>query len=124
MIQPEWHGWMHHVFDETPDQETTHFDVVPAALASNAVYENHIGYAADYIATDQTDQSQYRQRGYKVGSLKTGPNDPDLYYKLPGHPLSPNVEKARFKSRKETLTYSDILEEKSKSSSDEPTKNN
>ena len=36
-----------------------------------------------------------RQRGYKVGSLMTGPEDPDTYYKQPGHPLSPDSE--RFK---------------------------
>jgi hypothetical protein len=99
------------VYDETPDEETKKFDVVAAALASNAIYPDHIGHA-DYKATDQVDLTQYRQRGYKVGSLKTGPNDPDLYYKLPAHPLSPNVEKARFKTRKETLTYSEVLNEK------------
>lgn len=36
-----------------------------------------------------------RQRGYKVGSLMTGPNDPDTYYKQPGHPLSPDSERFR-----------------------------
>ncbi|CAK9251398.1 unnamed protein product [Sphagnum jensenii] len=55
MIQPEWHGWMHHT-----------------------------------------------QRGYKVGSRMTGPEDPDLYYKQPGHPLSPDADEkgARFKDDK------------------------
>lgn len=32
-----------------------------------------------------------RQRGYKVGSLMTGPEDPDIYYKQPGHPLHPDT---------------------------------
>ena len=32
--------------------------------------------------------TMHRQRGYKVGSLKTGIDDEDKYYKQPGHPLS------------------------------------
>ena len=34
-----------------------------------------------------------RQRGYKVGSLKTGIEEPDRYYKQPGHPLSDKADK-------------------------------
>jgi hypothetical protein len=37
-----------------------------------------------------------RQRGYKVGSLMTGSEDKDLYYKQPGHPLSESAQKAKF----------------------------
>ena len=33
-----------------------------------------------------------RQRGYRVGSLKTGIDEPDKYYKQPGHPLSDAVD--------------------------------
>lgn len=36
-----------------------------------------------------------RQRGYKVGSLMTGPDDADVYYKQPGHALSPDSERFR-----------------------------
>ena len=111
MIQPEWHGWMHHVFDETPDEVTKALeDVTVCALESNAIYTHHVGHT-DYKATDQVDLTQYRQRGYKVGSLMIGPNDPDQYYLQPGHPLSPLSEKGRFKTRKETTTVSEALEE-------------
>jgi hypothetical protein len=32
-----------------------------------------------------------RQRGWKVGSLQTGPEDPDYYYLQPSHPLHPDA---------------------------------
>lgn len=45
----------------------------------------------------------YRQRGYKVGNLMRGEDDLDLYYKQPGHPLSPTADKGgRFKDLKES----------------------
>jgi NADH:ubiquinone oxidoreductase subunit len=58
MIQPEWHGWMHHVFDEVPD-ESTQFEVAPTTLESNAIYHDHVGYT-DYKPTEQLNLSQYR----------------------------------------------------------------
>jgi len=39
----------------------------------------------------------HRRRGYKIGSLMTGPDEEDHYYKQPGHPLSKDSEKGRFK---------------------------
>jgi hypothetical protein len=82
---------MHHVFDETPDQ-AMNMEALPLHTASNAIYSHHVGYAkAEPL--EQVNQTTLRQRGYKVGSLKTGPNDEDKYYKQPGHPLHPDVEK-------------------------------
>jgi hypothetical protein len=46
-----------------------------------------------------------RQRGYKVGSLMTGPEDKDAYYKQPGHPLSDQVKQGRFKEVKTTEAW-------------------
>lgn len=39
----------------------------------------------------------------------TGPNDPDTYYKQPGHPLSPDADKGgRFKEQKNTEVWTPI----------------
>ena len=81
---------MHHMYDETPDEmNKMAMKLVPIALESNAIYTHHIGHAeAAGASTEQVNQTQLRQRGYKVGSLKTGPEEEDKYYKQPGHPLS------------------------------------
>lgn len=104
MIQPEWHGWMHHMFDETPDQFGTEFDTLATTSVSHAIYHNHIGLFKEAPITEQVDVSQYRQRGYKVGNLMRGPDDKDLYYKQPGHPLS-EEKGGRFNERKETTEW-------------------
>jgi NADH:ubiquinone oxidoreductase subunit len=87
MIQPEWHGWIHHVFDETPN-ETMKKDVLPAAANPDAIYDHHKGHTEPYKVYEQTNVTQYRQRGYKIGSLKTEDGESDKYYKQPTHPLS------------------------------------
>lgn len=92
MIQPEWHGWMHHMYDEVP-ASAPEFKIETIAEASDAIYTNHVGHTSG-VATEQVNQTQLRQRGYKVGSLKTGPEEEDKYYKQPGHPLS--GKKGRF----------------------------
>ena len=92
MIQPEWHGWMHHMYDEVP-ASVPEFKIETIAEASDAIYTNHVGHTSG-VATEQVNQTQLRQRGYKVGSLKTGPEEEDKYYKQPGHPLS--GKKGRF----------------------------
>lgn len=100
MIQPEWHGWMHHMYDETPD-EVSSPNPLSTTSVSHAIFNDHIGKIGEKVeAQEQVDVTQYRQRGYKVGSRMTGPEDPDLYYKQPGHPLSEKVEKGRFKHTK------------------------
>lgn len=91
MIQPEWHGWMHHTFDETPDQ-IVKTDKIESVQLNHAIYDNHHGKQNEYDRREMTNLSQYRQRGYKVGSRMTGTEDPDLFYKQPGHPLSPQAE--------------------------------
>ena len=103
MIQPEWHGWMHHMYDETPDQINLEFkDRLETTPDSNAIYGNHVGAATFEPVHEQIDLTQYRSRGYKVGSLMTGPDEPDRFYKQPGHPLSPAADKGgRFQQRKE-----------------------
>jgi NADH:ubiquinone oxidoreductase subunit len=60
MIQPEWHAWMHHVVDETPDQiRQTFEDRLEATTETNAIYGDHIGKAKS-TPTDQVNLTQYR----------------------------------------------------------------
>ena len=96
---------MHHVYDETPD-EVFKQDSLPTIEGSHAIYTTHVGKTLPIVDKEQVDTSQYRQRGYRVGSLVTGPDDPDGYYKQPGHPLSDKADKGgRFK----VMTSDDIF---------------
>jgi hypothetical protein len=97
-IQPEWHGWMHHMFDETPDQmrlvDTAEapgqFDI--ERVDSDAIFTTHLGAADDKLGDmPHTTLSQYRSRGYGVGSLISGPFE-NKFYKQPGHPLYEKAE--------------------------------
>lgn len=45
---------------------------------------------------EQYNWTSHRQRGYGVGSLNQGPNDPDKYWKQPGHPLNKETKGGRF----------------------------
>jgi len=94
MIQPEWHGWMHHVFDEPPHKMNDEvFETLQTTSVTNAIYGNHVAHTNPRIDKEQVNTSQYRQRGYKVGSLMTGTEEPDHYYTQPGSPLSPLSDK-------------------------------
>ena len=114
------HGWMHHAYDEVPAQVNLVFRNKRLEVTdhSHAVYDNHVSNATFDSKTQQVDTSQYRQRGYRVGSLMTGPDDPDNYYLQPGHPLSPKVDKGgRFKNLKGVhyaTPYGDIDEQRGK----------
>lgn len=94
---------MHHAYDEVPEEVTLDFRDRRIDLTdhSHSIYDNHVSNATFDSKTQQVDTSQYRQRGYRVGSLMTGPDDPDNYYLQPGHPLSPKADKGgRFKALK------------------------
>jgi len=95
MIQPEWHGWMHHVYDETPNDKPLAIDELKTTYVSHAIYTHHVGLQSPDREKEHAsvDLSQYRHRGYKVGSLMIGKDDPELYYKQPGHPLSAAAKK-------------------------------
>lgn len=101
---------MHHVYDEVPAEVSLDFRDRRKEITqvTHAIFPNHVSNATFDSQTEQVDTSQYRQRGYRVGSLMTGPDDPDNYYLQPGHPLSPKVDKGgRFKSLK-GVNYADI----------------
>ena len=80
------------MYDETPDQAYNP-SLMTTTTASNAIYSDHIGKIGNKVeAKEQVDTSQYRHRGYKMGSLMIGPDDKETYYKQPGK-LKNNVKK-------------------------------
>ncbi len=96
MIQPEWHGWMHHTFDEPPQSHTfPPIDRTNTTTNVPAAYHSHMGYfhpQADAIVN----KSQLKSRGYKMGPLHLGPDEADQFYLPPGHCMSKLQNKARF----------------------------
>ena len=58
-----WHGWMHHVYDETPNDPVAVPDYLPTSTISHAIYNTHVGRvdpAAAANEREQIDTSQYR----------------------------------------------------------------
>ena len=99
---------MHHVYDEIPGRDKKDFKLgrIEVADNTNAIYSDHVGAAKFDAVHAQVNLTQYRSRGWKIGSLMTGPNDPEPFYKQPGHPLSPTVDKGgRYNDRKEMITW-------------------
>lgn len=104
MIQPEWHGWMHHMFDETPEEmDKIEKETLDTTTVTHAIYNTHVGLIEDN-QVPLVNVSTKRHRGYKVGSLTIDENDEEDYYLQPGHPLS--KEGGRFENgRKETSAF-------------------
>jgi len=96
MVQPEWHGWLHHMYDEVPGEQASEGaekTVIPTHTASSAALggiDSHV-YDSNIEPREMVNNTQLRQRGYKVGSLKTGPEDPDQYFMQKSHPLHPEA---------------------------------
>jgi hypothetical protein len=93
---------MHHTFDEVPSS-TVSLDnqYGKTSVVADALYNTHLGKVdnSEHIKYEQHNLSQYRHRGYNVGSLMTEAGEPEPYYKQPGHPLSQN-EDGRFQEKK------------------------
>ncbi|CAM9156921.1 unnamed protein product [Heterosigma akashiwo] len=94
MVPPEWHGWLHHQTDYTPDEEP---DVAGRPRIETAqpelndtLYKHHKGLVDESTSGDQMhNKSLFRQRGFGVGTLAFQPaGAEDQYYKQPGHPMS------------------------------------
>jgi NADH:ubiquinone oxidoreductase subunit len=63
MITPEWHGWMHHTFDETPDEVPNQDGLFEAtAQVSHAPYNTHLAKITDTTSHNfpSTNLSQFR----------------------------------------------------------------
>ena len=129
LITPDWHGWMHHVYDETPDEMRLvdqqnasgqliegQFDI--ERVESDASFTTHLGLARDKTAhLPHHNLSQYRGRGYNIGSLITEPNQPEEFYIQPGHILykpKENEEETRFDKLKGFKEWTPEMEQKKK----------
>lgn len=100
-IPPEWHGWMTHTFDEPPTAYKIPENLVQIANPSHAIYASHLGGVISEPER-QNNKTDFRARGWKVGSLTKKAEEPEQYYKQPGHPLHPLAEEGgRFKNRKD-----------------------
>jgi hypothetical protein len=87
-----WHGWMHHMYDETPTEAPKHpRPFIPGHSASNAIYRTHVYSPPGVAPVKQVNRSQYRQRGWQIGSLQTKDGEADGYWLHPGHPLNPRA---------------------------------
>lgn len=53
---------------------------VEIASKSDAPYANHVGEHVPYYPN----KTLYRSRGYNVGSVAIGPDEPDQFYQQPG----------------------------------------
>mmetsp|Transcript_24469 Transcript_24469/g.68685 ORF Transcript_24469/g.68685 Transcript_24469/m.68685 type:complete len:203 (+) Transcript_24469:317-925(+) len=99
-VPPEWHGWMTHMHDETPDNEEEQFNRLKQNIKPNAPsdapYDHNIGYQNEvFNFNGMHNQSQIRSRGYGIGNPVVGlpPHVPDAYYTQPGSPYNPHFIK-------------------------------
>ncbi len=93
---------MHHVFDEVPRENTPPAKILPTTSVTHAIYGHHVAKIGEQVNAQETvNVSQYRPRGYKIDSLHSKFEDGEMFYKQPGHPLSPQADKGgRFKGLK------------------------
>jgi NADH:ubiquinone oxidoreductase subunit len=94
-IPPEWHGWMHHINDQTPLLEEEYIEEKMSHLRngeiSHAPYSSNMGHQEPYFNFHHMhNQSQIRSRGYGIGNHVVGlpPGAPDAYYTQPGSPYN------------------------------------
>ena len=94
MVPPSWHGWLCHQHDE-PGHELekaieaqVHDSGMVIDTSDNGIYATHLGHSTYDDDDLMTNMTQYRQRGYNIGSLHNNAGDPDKYYKQPGSATS------------------------------------
>lgn len=67
MIQPEWHGWMHHVFDETPEEaRQLGFSAEAITDHSHVPFFSNTGATNPVDMKEQHNTSQYRYLYYNL----------------------------------------------------------
>ena len=59
---------MHHVYDETPDEEPE-FPILPTSSETTVPYKNHLGRTEPLDIREQTDTTQYRYNYYTVSYI-------------------------------------------------------
>jgi len=113
MIQPDWHGWMHHVFDEVPESHKfPDIDQTNTATNVPSQFKNH-SYDSKVHTEFIVNKTQLRSRGYKIGSLHLGPDEEDQIYLPPGHCLS-KLNEDKNKVRFDTYTNERLSREQEK----------
>lgn len=96
-VAPEWHGWLTHMHDATPEEEDEFIEEMKKTrihpdAPSDAPYDHNIGYQNEYFNfNNMFIQSQIRSRGYGIGNSIVGlpAHAPDAYYTQPGSPYNP-----------------------------------
>jgi len=114
MISPDWHGWMHHMTD-SPGTDSAGYleqklkDAIQIGTDSNAPYTDHVG-KQDYEDEFMHNWSQFRHRGYKMGSLHMDGTEEERFWTQPGHMLNDLNTKTTAYNRPEAknVTYADL----------------
>mmetsp|Transcript_8850 Transcript_8850/g.25729 ORF Transcript_8850/g.25729 Transcript_8850/m.25729 type:complete len:132 (+) Transcript_8850:82-477(+) len=91
MIPPEWHGWVHHTYDEPPTEAIAKPALEATAEQVHTPFDHHVGHVSeDFVPENMHNTTQKRARGYGVGNanLYMDPEDPDEYYKQTSHPMN------------------------------------
>ncbi|RLN14722.1 hypothetical protein BBJ28_00015663 [Nothophytophthora sp. Chile5] len=95
LIPPQWHLWMHHLTDAKPGepaQDPANWEKRAICAHSDAPFANHVGEHVPYYPN----KTLYRSRGYNVGSMAIGADEPDQYYLQPGHLRRTRKRKATY----------------------------
>ncbi|CAN0274769.1 unnamed protein product, partial [Phaeothamnion confervicola] len=89
-VMPEWHGWLHHTFDEPPvGKLDVGKDRIETSKVSDVPFRSHVGKVAHPEEGDTQNFSTYRPRGYGVGNLQQKFGEPSKFYRQPAHPEHP-----------------------------------
>jgi hypothetical protein len=72
--------------------QPANWEKLPIARESDAPFANHVGEHVPYYPN----KTLYRSRGYNVGSLAIGADEPDAYYMQPRHLLRRRHRPAHF----------------------------
>ncbi len=85
-VQPEWHGWLHHMTDNTPFSPSEKRGLVNSSVGTHVPFpsEHQGGESAEH----RINPGLVVPRGYKVGSIYADVEGMDSRYKQPGNPLS------------------------------------
>lgn len=90
LVDPAWHGWLHHTTDEPPTATTvgsTHKVPPPQiSFGSNAIYERNLG---GVVSKPYPHNSQTKPRGYALGNGMWSQYGEYGAYTQPGFPLDP-----------------------------------
>lgn len=91
MVPPEWHGWIHHTYDEPPTVAARKPELEATAASVNTPYDHHVGHVSEgYVPGNMHVKTQHRSRGYGMGNapLYHEDGDDEDYFLHKSHPLN------------------------------------